>query len=512
MSMRGRMIHYPLVALLGMLLLAGNAMAAAATTAPSLSRMKAAVIQIKGEIDDTTHDALVKRFAGARAAGAKLVILDMHTPGGLVTSGLDISSFIKSQQDLRTIAYINTQAYSAGTMIALACNEIVMAPSAVIGDCAPIAIDNRGGLVPLPAAERAKIESPILADFTDSARRNGYNPQLAEAMVDVQRVVYFVQNESGEKRVVGAEEFGKLKEQGWTSVAGVREPVDGAASLLTVQTSEAQALGLAAGVAPSLEALAQQRDLEIVRRYVQTAGEQFVKVMSSNGARFIFLIVFVLSLGIALHVPGHGAAEAICVISLGLLVGLPLLTGYASWLELLILFAGLGLLAFEIFVFPGHFVAGVIGVVMVFAGLLLTFVGKEPGGNYIVPTLSGSWRAMGNGLVVVSAGLVASLFLWMWISRYLPRLPYFNRLILTTTAGNVATVNQPPEVGPTIGDVGVTVTDLKPGGAAKFVTETYPDGRVASVVSDGGFVRAGTRIVVHDVGGNRIVVKTLNEA
>ena len=470
---------------------------------------KAAVIEVRGEIDDYMRDAIARRFAAARSVGAKVIILDIDTPGGLVTSGLEISSLIKNQTDLRTIAYVNTEAYSAGTMIALACNEIVMAPSAVIGDCAPIAIDAGGRWQPIPAAERAKVESPILADFADSARRNGYNEMLAEAMVAVGRVVYYVENPQGEKRFVDAAGYEKLKADGWMSVPGVRTPVDGEGTLLTVHTGEAVKLGLAAGVAPSVDALAQERDLEVVRRYVRTTGERFVAALSSNPARFIFLIVFLLSLGVAVHTPGHGAAEAISIISLALLVGLPLLTGYATWLELLIIFGGLALVAFEIFVFPGHFVSGVLGVLMVIVGLVLTFVGKEPGGTYIVPELEGTWRALGNGLVVVSAAMAVSLLLWFWLNRFLPKLPYFNRLILTTTAGDVPTVNQPAEVGPAVGDEGVAVTDLKPGGSAMFTNEAYPDGRVASVVSESGYVKHGTRIIVDEVAGNRIVVKVL---
>jgi membrane-bound serine protease (ClpP class) len=513
--MWGSAIHHLLGFMAGVVLLVAAAGAKSPSPLPSPGvpgegvKTQTAVIEIRGEIDDYMRDAVAKRFAAARAVGAKVVILDINTPGGLVTSGLEISSLIKNQTDLHTIAYINTEAYSAGTMIALACNEIVMAPSAVIGDCAPIAIDERGRQHAIPAAERAKIESPILADFSDSARRNGYNEMLAEAMVAVGRVVYYLENPQGEKRFVDGVDYERLKAEGWKSVVGVREPVDGAGTLLTVQTNEARKLGLAAGVASSIDALAQERDLEIIRRYVRTAGERVVSALSSNPARFIFLIVFLLSLAIAMHTPGHGGAEAISIISLALLVGLPLLTGYATWLELLIIFGGLALVAFEIFVFPGHFVSGALGVLMVIVGLVLTFVGKEPGGAYIVPELEGTWRALGNGLIVVSAGMTCSLLLWFWLNRFLPKLPYFNRLILTTIAGNVETVNQPAEIGPTVGDVGVAVTDLKPGGSAMFTNEIYRDGRVASVISDSGYVKSGTNVVVHEVGGNRIVVKPI---
>jgi hypothetical protein len=50
-----------------------------------------------------------------------------------------------------------------------------------------------------------------------------------------------------------------------------------------------------------------------------------------------------------------------------LLIGIPLLTGYASWLEVAMIFIGLALLAFEIFIFPGHFVSGIVGLVMMVA-------------------------------------------------------------------------------------------------------------------------------------------------
>jgi hypothetical protein len=41
----------------------------------------------------------------------------------------------------------------------------------------------------------------------------------------------------------------------------------------------------------------------------------------------------------------------------------------------------------------------------------------------------------------------------------------------------------------------------------KFLTEGYPDGRVAAVVSDSGFLKSGTNVIVSEVAGNRIVVE-----
>src|SRR5688572_9450213 len=76
-----------------------------ATTQSSPNR-SAAVVQLHGDIDDTNRDALYRRFRQARKLGADTIILDINTYGGLVTSGLDISRFLKQQDDVHVIAYV----------------------------------------------------------------------------------------------------------------------------------------------------------------------------------------------------------------------------------------------------------------------------------------------------------------------------------------------------------------------------------------------------------------------
>ena len=91
-----------------------------------------------------------------------------------------------------------------------------------MGDCAPI-IFGPTGLEPLPAAERAKQESPIVKDFDDSAARNGYSPVVARAMVSVELSVYFIEDGAGHRKTVDEAEYKKLTANGeWKpAVAGV---------------------------------------------------------------------------------------------------------------------------------------------------------------------------------------------------------------------------------------------------------------------------------------------------
>ena len=439
------------------------------------------------------------------------MILQINTYGGLVTAALDISRFIKRQDDLHTIAFVDDKAISAGAMISLACNEIVMEPGSVIGDCAPIVFQSDGTLQALPPAERAKQESPILADFRDSARRNGYDPKIAEAMVAVDRVVHYVESKDGRREFVDAAEFAKLKDEGWTTVPGVPDPIDGQAELLTVHSDVAEQIGLSKGAFASPQALAAARGLDIVDTFSASAGEKFVELLSTSGARVVLIIIFVLSLKLALATPGHGAPEAVSLTSLALLLGIPLLTGYAQWWEIVAIFVGVGLLAFEIFVLPGHLVSGAIGILLIVGGLVMTFVGQEPGGlPGVLPKLSGTWDAIERGLVIVVGGLVCSLFLSIWLQRFLPSIPYFNRLVLTTTSGNDlpaarGVVNE--LLWPEVGALGKAVTDLRPGGSALFMDPALGDTRLTSVVSDTGFVPANTNVVVRKARRGYVVVR-----
>lgn len=485
------------------------------TASVSAVASPAAVVGLSGEIDDYNRDGFIRRFNHAKAAGAKTIIVDIDTWGGLVTAGLDISRFLKSQSDVHTIAYVNERAISAGAMIAMACDEIVMTDVATLGDCAPIVRSSDGSLEPLPTAERAKLQSPIAADFYESAQRNHHDPLLAEAMVVTEVVVYWVQDSTtGEKRFVSQAEYDKLTAAGWKDVPGVPKPVDTADKLLTVGTDLAVKLGLATGKASTAEQLAKERHYNIIASLHSGFGEAAIAWLNGGLVRMLLITIFGTALYAAVHAPGHGTAEALAVTSLGLLLGVPLLAGYATWWEILLILGGIAMIAFEIFVFPHTGLMIVAGLGMMVIGLILTFVGIEPGGSHVVPTLPGTWTALQHGLGFVIGGLICSAMLSWWLSQYLPKLPYFNRLVLTATTGGPAVaaaggmVPAPESMWPPVGTMGRAVTPLKPGGSAEFPDPTGVDVRIFSVVSESGFLDTGAPVVVRSVGGGRVVVRS----
>lgn len=490
--------------------------ASAATSAPTSIPTAvalpgpAAVVEVTGEINDYTAEVLEKHFAAARSAGAQTILLRLDTPGGAVVSALRMSQFIKKQRsDVRVVAVVHNMALSAGAMLAVACEKIVMEPGSMLGDCAPILVGPQG-LQTLGEAERAKMESPILAEFYDSADKSGYDHLLVSAMVQYGVVVHYLQSPSGERRFVAPAEATELKAAGWTNVDKVPDPLDGANQLLTVTSDTAGRIGLAETTA-SPEAFAAANNLSLVGTFSTTIGEHLVGLLSGAGLRGILGIVFMWSLYTAISKPGTGVPEVLAFVSGAVLVGVPLLTGYAGWFELLLILSGIILIAVELFVIPGFGFVGLGGVLCLIVGFVLTFAPPELPGGGLWPQLQGTRTAIKHGMAAVAAGLVVSTGLWFWLAKYLPSIPYMNRLVLTTNVG------QSPEIGderaaidqawPAVGDSGRTVTRLAPGGVASFFDPIVNDQRTVDVVSDVGFVDAGESVIVREREGTRVVVR-----
>ncbi|MYE91473.1 nodulation protein NfeD, partial [Candidatus Poribacteria bacterium] len=97
------------------------------------------VINIRNEIGNGLRVYIDNGIKQASEADADAIIFDVHTPGGAVGAARDIIDAIQ-RTELPTIAYVNTEAISAGAMISLSCDQIVMRNGGAIGDSAPVSI------------------------------------------------------------------------------------------------------------------------------------------------------------------------------------------------------------------------------------------------------------------------------------------------------------------------------------------------------------------------------------
>jgi membrane-bound ClpP family serine protease len=259
--------------------------------------------------------------------------------------------------------------------------------------------------------------------------------------------------------------------------------------------------------------MAAARNYDILADFTPGWGEKAVEFLSGAVVRGLLIVLFLQCLYIVLHAPGHGVAETVGLLSLLLMLGVPLLTGYAQWWEILVIFLGLGLVSFEI-ILPGHIFPGVTGGILVLFGLVMTFVPADLNGPSFFPARS-AWPLLEKGLVVVAAAMASSLFLWFWLSKFLPKVPILNRIIITATSGNLpmsamatsggtspATDRWPPP-----GAIGKALSELRPGGRAEFFDPAISDRRIAFVVSESGFLPAGADIVVRELSGPSVIVR-----
>lgn len=142
-----------------------------------------AVITIKGEIDSITARSVERRMSEAARGGADALVFEIDSPGGEVDSVLRICNMIKQSPVPNTVAWINSDAYSGGALIALACREMVATDTASFGDAKPIS----GGplaLLPrgIPRDLLKKVMPPLVSEVVDSQRR--YNQRVGAYVRD----------------------------------------------------------------------------------------------------------------------------------------------------------------------------------------------------------------------------------------------------------------------------------------------------------------------------------------
>lgn len=431
------------------LFLAGVALHSRLDAQPSARQV--VVVTVGGVIDLGLSPFIARALREAEASGADAVVLDINTFGGRVDAAVAIRDVLVNAP-VRTVAFINPRAISAGALIALACNTVVMTPGGTIGAAAPVSGDAQ------PAGE--KTVSYVRTEFRATAEIRGRPAEYAEAMVDDAVVI---------------------------------DGVVGAGKLLTLTASEALTAKVTDFVAPDLEAALEAAGLggATVQRLGQTWAESVVRFLTHPVISSLLMTIGLLGLIVEIRTPGFAVPGTIGLLSIGLFFWGHWLVQLAGWEELLLVGLGVVLLALEVFVIPGTSVAGLAGVAALVAGLSLSLIGAGA-------TLSTLVVALGRVAAAILMALVGSLLLL----RLLPRLPFGRQLVLDTGMPATGGYVSPPEADHDwLGRTGVAASPLRPAGIATL------DGTRVDVVSDGGFIEAGSAVEVTRVDGNRIVVR-----
>jgi len=505
----------------------------------------AAIIPIEGAITDITHDSIERRLKYVYEENIKFVIFELDTPGGALGSTLEICDTIKKLRDegKAVYAWINNQAYSAGTIIALATDGIVMSTRATIGDCQPIMLTG-AGVAAVPEEIEAKMTSPLLSELRDSVRRNDYNWNMVLSLIRPEMQIFWVKNtDTGEKRFVTMRERDELfgltnfdvdeSEDGKTKVVKKRksrhEPVPDSQSetawkyvqehpvlgkitqpvvddrqLLTMKTEEASAYGFNTATLSNTAQIREHFNITgPIERIESNSLESAIEWLASPAVRAVLFLLMLLGAYTELQTPGLGLAGGVALVALVLFLGAPYLAGYTVTWEIAAIVLGVALLAVEIFVIPGFGVAGISGMILIMVGLLASFVPEEPFEKdwFSLPSLPATWTYLKNGLYSIACGLAGSLVGMVLVARYLPKMPLAGRIIAPNPIPEQVIIDDPYEGAAQIGDIGVSEGPLRPSGKARF------GAMLVDVVTQGDYIDTGTTVEVVERRGNRVVVR-----
>ncbi|MBU1518803.1 MAG: hypothetical protein KKE31_05440 [Planctomycetes bacterium] len=493
---------------------AGPVFAAEANLSPDSSQTNAAIITCTGLIDDGLYSSIKRRANTALDMGADHIILEIGTYGGLVKSADDISKYLilELSQKARTVAYINTEAISAGAMISVSCQDIIMRKNTTIGDCAPIQMGDK-----LEGVEREKAESFIRATFQRAAQANNYPEALLEAMVSRHKKVWRVKNTKTDTYEFYEDE--KLPNDTKLYDLKDKELIVSDNEILTLTASRAAEYGIARTVATDMnEAIAFLEARDNVKftskpiRLEPNWSEQLVRMLNHPSVSGILLMIAMLAVYIELKTPGIGLPGLVAVIFFAILFGSRFLTGLATWWEVAVFAAGIILLAIEIFVIPGFGVAGVLGISLILISLFAILVPNRPDElpwpRYDFNDVQ--WQILSNGAWAFSLGFLGFAVLAYILAKFLPKTGPLTGLVLAPAdKGPKMQIDMtaPPQKSGELktGDTGIAITKLRPAGQAKF------DIAVVDVVAEGDFIEKGQKIKIIQIQGNKVVVRKIEE-
>lgn len=150
--------------------------------APALAgaRPDIMVIPVRGAVNPPMAEMLRENIARAARENYHAVILELNTPGGLLTSTREIAESILTSP-VPVIAFVSpagAQCASAGTFIALACPVLAMSPGTNIGAAHPVT-----PMAEMDEVMKEKALSDTAAWITSLAERWGRNRNWAESAV-----------------------------------------------------------------------------------------------------------------------------------------------------------------------------------------------------------------------------------------------------------------------------------------------------------------------------------------
>ncbi len=440
---------------------------------PSAQPRKVYILPIRENIMPPLVYVVRRGVKEAMEAKADALILDMNTDGGRVDATEDILKILGKFPGL-TVTYVNDRAFSAGAFIAVGTQKIYMSPQSVIGAAAPIVMTPGGGPAEkLPDTMEVKMTSAIRALVRAQAEKNGHNVEVVEAMIDKTKELKMdgeVLNKEG--NILTLTDRQAAKHYG--------DPPKPLLSLGTVESLDALLATLG---------YADAQRVEIKPTGTETLG------IWINAIGPLLLIIGMVGLYIEFKTPGFGLPGIVGIVAFALYF----FGGYTAGLSgagwAVVFVVGLILVLLELFVFQGSWIAGIGGAVLMLTAIVMGMVDMYPGRPHLptFPELQVPLRDLGIALFgTVAVALV--------LARFLPKTPLFQKLVSQTVSGGSSVTAQEAQLEAHVGQIGVALSPLCPGGKARFGDD------ILDVLTQGEMIEKGRSVkIIGHTGADAVV-------
>jgi membrane-bound serine protease (ClpP class) len=409
---------------------------------------------IEGDIDLGLAPYVKRVISEAETNLADAIIFEINTFGGRVDAATQIKDAILDSK-VKTIAFIDKRAISAGALISLSCEQIIMVPGASIG--ASTVVDQSG------QKQAEKYQSYMRSEMRATAEKTGRPTDVAEAMVDETVVI---------------------------------EGLVDSSKLVTLTSEEAVKWGIADTIISSFEKVLIANGLEDaeVINLDENWAESIVRFINNPIISSLLIMIGLLGLFTEIKTPGWGLPGTAALIALALFFGTGYILELASIIEIILFIAGVILVIIGIFVVPGFGIFEIAGILLMVAGLFLGLLAD-------FPLVDSTMISM--AIIQLALTFVATIFMVFLLSKFLPKSSSWNTLILKDNIITTSGYSSAPDFQEIFGMTGKCLTDLRPSGTAVINNKRY------DVVTAGEFISHGVEIKVVKVDGAKIVVEAI---
>jgi len=362
------------------------------------------VIPIKGEINKgtysflkTTVNDIVKRYPEA-------IIFEIDTYGGIISEAEKIKNLILDLK-VPTIAFVNNKAESAGVLITISAEKVVMAESSTIGSASTIPEDE-------------KVLSMWRSFLRDVAQQRGRNVKVIEAMADK------------DIAIEGISEEGKL---------------------LNLTSKEALELKVADYISNNYEDILSHFNIayDSIVQVEENLQVKFSKFISSYQISILLLTFGFIGMILEIFIPGFGLGGIISIISFGLFFAGNIMAGNSQWTSLIVFIIGLILLVIEA-ISPGFGLPGISGIVLIVVGIILAM---------------GSVK---QAIEILSISIILTTIITILLIRRGYSLKSFEKIVLTTNLNKEGGYISSEDKGGYLGKEGITISELRPSGIVEI--------------------------------------------